>query len=156
MAQTLQLDNAALRRKRKPRISLLLVINNLCEQNFRNRRQAPAGHLFRVTHQLVEVNLRRRNKRANSPPPLYDAFPLQRGQRVPRRHQTHLMNLRKVALRRHCVPRAQVPGLDPLSETALDSLVRWQPITSTLTFRTHSRSRNLQTAYNESVRSRSL
>src|SRR5580658_9596213 len=65
------------------------------------------------------------------------------------------MDFRQVALRRHGIPGAQVSGLDPLSETALNPLVRRQSITSTLCFRRHSRSRNLETAYNESTLPRS-
>src|SRR5580658_9979667 len=156
MSQALQLDHSALRRKRKPGIRLLLIINNLREKHFGHRRHAAAGHLFRVTHQLIEMNLRRRDKCADPSPPFHHAFALQRSQRVPRRHQAHRMNLCQVALRRDSIPGAQVPGLDSLPEAALNSLVRRQPVASTLTFSRHSRSRNLESAYNESPLSRSL
>src|SRR5580693_6769398 len=66
------------------------------------------------------------------------------------------MNLCQVALRRDSIPGTQVPGLDSLPEAALNSLVRRQPVTSTLTFSRHSRSRNLESAYNESPLSGSL
>jgi hypothetical protein len=155
MSQSLQLDHSALRRKRKSRIRFLLIIDNLREQHFRNRRHAAASHLFRITHQLVEMNFRRRDKRADPSPPLHHTFALQGSQCMSRRHQTHGMNLRQVALRGDSVPCAQIAGLDPLPESTLNSLVRWQPVTSTLTFSRHSRSRNLKTAYNESLLSRS-
>src|SRR4029077_19579420 len=74
VSQSLELYHAALRRKRKPRVRLLLVINNLREQHFRNRRHAPAGHLFRIAHQFVEMNFRRRDKRADPPSPLHDSL----------------------------------------------------------------------------------
>jgi hypothetical protein len=78
------------------------------------------------------MNLRRRDKRADSYAAFYEAFAFERGQRVTRGHETDLMNSCQVALRRNRVTGMQVTGFYALPEATLDPPVSRHSILSSL------------------------
>jgi len=55
---------------------------------------------------------------ADAPAALDDAFAFQRGQRVPRGHQTDFVDLREVSFRSNDIARPQVAGVNALTDDA--------------------------------------
>ena len=124
VAQAFELDHAARRREGKPRRGFGLAIKDLGEKDPGGGGQAAAGHLFRIAHQLIEMDFRSGDECADSAAALDDPFALERGERVASGHQADLVNLREVALGSDGVPRLQLPRINALADRALDPLVR--------------------------------
>jgi hypothetical protein len=84
--------------------------------------------VFRVAHQLVEVNLRRSHKSSGAPTAFDNAFPLESGKGMTGRHQAHLVRLGQFALGRNRVPGLQFSRINPLADGVLNALVSGRSI----------------------------
>ena len=98
-------NHSARSRQVQPSRNLVFVGDNLGSNDLRTRSQAPARHLLGVTHQLIEMNSRGRNKCTGAPAPLHYPFALKTGQSMPGRHEADLVDLRQFSLRINRISR---------------------------------------------------
>jgi len=73
--------------------NFLLVFDDLGHQHAGTRRQSAAGHMFRVAHELVEVNFGCSYEGASAAPSFDNAFALEPRERVAGSHQADLVGL---------------------------------------------------------------
>src|SRR5277367_6312975 len=105
-----------------------LAFDNLCDNHLRTRCQPAARHLLRITHQLVEMNSWRSDKRAGTAAALHNPLPLKPCQSVPRRHEAHPMNSGQFAFGVNRVARPQFLCFDPLAQRVLNLFIRGQTV----------------------------
>ena len=128
VTQALEYDDVAGGWEREPRGGFVFTVEHFGEEHFGAGGKAAAGHLLRITHQFVEVNLWGRDKGSNAAAALNDSFAFQRGQSVTRGHQADLMNFGQVALGGDRVAGMQLSCVDALADGALNSLVGGQAV----------------------------
>src|SRR6266404_2591778 len=133
MAQAFEFYDPRISREGQAGGDLLLVVNNFREQDLGSGSQTAAGHLLRVAHQLVEVNLGGCDKRADAPAAFHDPFAFQSGQGMPGGHQTDLVDLGEVSFRRDRVSGAQLARFNALANHALNALISRHAVSTLLT-----------------------
>src|SRR5882762_1273809 len=122
MAQAFEFYDPRIGREGQTGGDLLLVVNNFREQDLGSGSQTATGHLLRVAHQLIEVNLGGCDEGADASTTFHDPFTFQRGQGVAGGHQADLMNFGEISFRRNRVPGAQLAGFNALANHALNAL----------------------------------
>src|SRR2546426_11342989 len=80
MAQAFELDDTAPRGQGEVRCGFVFVRDDFRAQHFGACGQAATGHLLRIAHQFVEVDLWSRNECADALAALDDAFALERSE----------------------------------------------------------------------------
>ena len=78
------------------------------------------------------MNFWRRHESARATAPLNHAFLLETSQRMPRRHQAHVVDLRQLSLRIDRVPGFQLSGFNAFQDCALYSPISWGPVSAVL------------------------
>src|ERR1700722_20157462 len=126
--QAFELNQRLCSGQRESRSNFLLRMRDAEREHFRSNSHASAGHLLCVTHQFVEMDLRRSDEGPGTAAAHDHTLALQSGERMPGRHQADAMNLRQLALRVHEVAWPQESALQPLHNRALDLFVRGQPV----------------------------
>src|SRR5207302_44239 len=123
VAEAFEFDDAAVGRKRKARSGFAFVVNDFGKEHFRGGSERARGHLLGVAHELVEVNFRRRDERADAAAAFDEALAFKEDERVARGHEADVMRTREVTLRGNGVAGLQLAGIDALANDALNALI---------------------------------
>src|SRR5256884_939371 len=93
VAKPFELDDAAIRPKRKARRGFVFIIHDLGEEHFGAGTKGARGHLLGVAHELVEMNLWRSDERADAAAAFDKAFAFEGSEGVARGHEADVMRL---------------------------------------------------------------
>ena len=152
-AKTLELEDAALGRKRQARSGFFFVVDNFCEENFRDGREAAAAHLFGVGHQFVEVNFWSGDESADAAAALDDAFAFERSEGVARGHQADFVEAGEFPFGCDRVTRPELAGFDDTANRTLNAAIRGNSIVA---FGEHFRSSTQQPGHTPRLNSARL
>ena len=126
MTQPFEFNDGAGGWKGKARGGFVLVVDNFGEEHFGAGGERACGHLLGVAHQFVEVDFRRCDECADATAALDEAFAFQESKGVARSHETDMVGLGEVTLRRDGVAGLELAGIDALANDALNALIRGQ------------------------------